>query len=107
MEILKPSKTAEKPKGKGAGRPHKLPVNLAHYKDAIEIMMRHGTNIDLIAESVRVTFEELDKFLSEEGLYEKHKRRSWVMKTDKRRRRHKFADTQPRIRGEIRKISND
>ena len=84
------------------------PLNLDNYKDAIEIMMMQGTNIDQIAKLVGVTFNKLDKYLSQEGLYEKHRRRSWAMNTPKPRRKHKFADTKPRTkRGMMRDIPHD
>ena len=106
MTPFKHPKKAGRPKG--VGRPFKAPVSLPQYRDAIEIMMTHGTNIDQIARNVQCSFAQLDAYLTEEGLYEKHKRRSWVKKTPQPKRKHKFADTKPRPkRGMMRDIPSD
>ena len=83
-------------------------ISLDQYKDAIGIMMMHGTNIDIIANKLKVSFKRLDAYITKEGLYEKHKRRGWAMKTTDPKRKHRGVSTRPpRTRGVERKIPND
>ena len=63
-----------------------LPM-IDQYREAIIIMMRHGTSVDCIAKKLELPEKKLVTYIRKEGLDKQLARRSWTWKSNQKCRR--------------------